>query len=287
MMLRFQLKDPGGLQLEHEGKLEKFTSRVANELVDIGGKATELHDIWNRIWTKVSDLSRSKQRPLRLLIDLSTCPRFYSLGVIAGALRTGIAQAVTVLYAEGKYGKKPLPLNMEYPFTVGQWRANPVPFLLGNADPTKKKHFIVSVGFEGRRTARALAKEDPDRVSVLFPKPGVRPGYVKQAWERNKETIEEYSIPKRNIVSAPAGDAIAVWQRLANARLERPNYEEVSYLCCGTKPHSLGMALRAASLDFPTVLYNLPEAHSFVDVWPTGVYWRYEIRDLSSMPTLP
>jgi hypothetical protein len=199
----------------------------------------------------------------------------------------GLAQTVTVLYAEGKYGQAPVPLTMDYPFTVGHWQALPIPFLFGHAFPTKKKHFIVSVGFEGRRTARVLSKEDPDRVSILFPKPGVRKGYVEQAWERNSETIKEYRIPKSNIINAPAGDAIAVWKSLAEARLERPGLEEVSYLCCGTKPHSLGMALRAACLDFPTVLYNRPEAHSFVDVSPTGVYWQYDIRDLSSFPMIP
>ena len=287
MILRFNLKDPGGLQLHHEAQLEGFASRICHDILDIRGDATALREMWGRIWTTISHLRHEKRRPLRLLIDLSTCPRFYSLGVIAGTLRSGLAQSLTVLYAEGKYGKTPLPLNVEYPFTVGHWRANPVPFLLGSAAPTKRKHFIVSVGFEGRRTARALAKEDPDRVSVLFPKPGTDRGYVKQARERNSATIEEYRIPKRNIVNAPAGDAVAVWKNLSEANLERPDLEEVSYLCCGTKPHSLGMALRAVCLDFPTVLYNLPEAHSFVDVWPTGIYWKYELRDLSSFPIIP
>jgi hypothetical protein len=287
MMLRFNLKDPGGLQIEHEQKLERFAGRVASEFLDIKGDATALRNMWDRIWSAMTELRRGKRAPLRVLVDLSTCPRFYSLGMIVGVLRAGIAQTVTVLYAEGKYGKTPIPLTVDYPFTVGHWQAHPVPFLFGNAAPTRKKHFIVSVGFEGRRTARVLSKEDPDRVSVLFPRPGVRRGYVEQAWERNKETIEEYRIPKSNIINAPAGDAIAVWKNLANASLERPGLEEVSYLCCGTKPHSLGMALRAACLDFPTVLYNRPEAHSFVDVWPTGVYWQYEIRDLSSFPMIP
>jgi len=286
IVLRFDLKDNRGLQVQHEKLIDNFAFQTASNVIPLSGDATALRSFWTKIWMTVTSLRTRKKTPWRVLIDLSTCPRFYSLGLLAGLFREGLAQTVSVLYAEGKYGTKPQPSTADYPFTVGHWEAEPVPFLLGNSRPTKKKHFVVSVGFEGRRTARVLAKEDPDRVSVLMPKPGVRPGYVTETWRRNKETIDEYCIAKERIVNAPAGDAISAWKKLTEAGLEEPENEEVLYLCCGTKPHSLAMALRAICLEYPTVLYNRPELHSFMDVFPTGVYWQYDLRDLSSFPTL-
>ena len=80
-----------------------------------------------------------------------------------------------------------------------------------------------------------------------------------------------------------AGDAISVWKDLTESALERPECENIYYLSCGTKAHALGMALRAACLQFPCVLYNVPERHNYVEVTPTGQYWGYRIRDLSIM----
>src|ERR1700682_3552948 len=100
-------------------------------------------------------------------------------------------------------------------------------------------------GLRGVKTARALEKADPDTVSVLMPVPGVARRYSAETLKRNQEVIDRYCIPKRQIVSAHAADAVGAWKNLAKAKLERPRDEEVSYLLCGTKPHSLAMVLRA------------------------------------------
>ena len=65
--------------------------------------------------------------------------------------------------------------------------------------------------------------------------------------------------------------------------MEREAQESVYYLCSGTKPHALALALRALCIGSPTVMYNLPERHSFVEVEPSGVYWTYGIEDLATL----
>ncbi|MGA8026637.1 MAG: hypothetical protein WB992_05785 [Bryobacteraceae bacterium] len=191
---------------------------------------------------------------------------------------------MSVLYCEGIYQPKVDSAEVEcpeYPFSIGEWDTLPIPFLEGRRAPGRKKYVMVSVGFEGSKTFRVLSREDPDRVSVLFPDPGSEQGYPAIAEEQNKLLIETYNVPPAQIVRANAADAIAVWKELSESALERPESENTYYLSCGTKAHALGMALRAASLESPCVLYNVPERHNYVPVIPTGRSWLYEIRDLS------
>jgi hypothetical protein len=164
---------------------------------------------------------------------------------------------------------------------VGEWDTVPIPFLEGRRAPGKKKYVIVSIGFEGSKTLRVLAREDPDRISVLLPDPGSKPGYPAIAEEKNKPLVEMYNVPPDQIVRTNAADAISAWRELGQAALERPEGENTYYLSCGTKAHALGMALRAVCLEFPCVLYNVPERHNYVQVTPTGQYWTFQIRDLS------
>jgi hypothetical protein len=282
ILLRFTTKDDFGFQAGHEQSVEAFLKKYSKEVFVIEGDAVKLAEVWSSLWQAVISVVERNHCPLRVLVDLSTCPRYYSLGFIAGLLQLGLARMVTVFYAEGQYLNHTAAHPIDYPFTVGQWSATAIPFLKGSPDALKQKAYIVSAGFEGVKTSRVLAREDPDRVAVLFPDPGVRPGYVDEAWNRNKEIIDQFRIPNEQIVRAPAGDAVGAWKALTRANLERAEDESVYYLCSGTKPHSLGLGLRAICLGFPTVMYNLPERHTFVEVTPSGVFWAYHIVDLTT-----
>ena len=85
------------------------------------------------------------------------------------------------------------------------------------------------------------------------------------------------------IVRAPAGDAVKAWKQLDDAGLERPTEENTYYLCSGTKPHALALGLRAMVLEYPTVLYNIPDEHKVTKTIPRGRYWRYDITDVTSI----
>ncbi len=283
ILLRFSTRDAFGFQLKHEEAITSFLKSRCQEVSVIQGDAVQLSEVWSLLWKNTTEIIKSSKQPLRVLVDLSTCPRYYSLGFIAGILRFGYAHTATVFYAEGVYksGSKAALID-DYPFTIGHWNATAIPFLAGSPDALKQKAYVVSVGFEGLKTARVLAREDPDRVSVLFPDPGSQPEYVSATWSRNKEIIDQYRIPTNQIIRAAAGDAVAAWKSLSIAKLERFETDSLYYLCSGSKPHALGLTLRAICTDYPTVMYNLPERHSFVEVEPTGVFWAYEINDLST-----
>lgn len=282
IVLRFAAKDDFGFQLRHEAAIDKFLASHSTVVSNIEGDAANLADMWSALWRESTIIADQNEGPLRVLVDLSTCPRFYSLGLIAGMLQFGLAASVTVFYAEGRYNKGGAPLPIDYSFTTGTWSSTPIPFMRGWPDALKRKSYIVSVGFEGAKTARVLAREDPDRIALLFPDPGAQPLYSDETWQRNKEIIDHFRIPEDRVIRAAAGDGIAAWKALTVANLERPDDESNYYLCSGTKPHALGMTLRAICLGYSTVLYNLPERYNFLEVNPSGIFWTYEIRDVTT-----
>jgi hypothetical protein len=214
-------------------------------------------------------------------MDLSACPRYYSLGVAAAAFAQRIAYELTFFYAEAAYtvgGKKDSPV-----FTDGRWATVAIPFLSGLFDPGKKTFYLVSVGFEGEKTFRAVSRADPDRVSILFAKPGFQPSYEKLALRANRDLIREFVVPKRQIINAPGADAIAAWKTLDEKGFDSEKSENCFYMCCGTKTHALALALSAIASGYPAVLYNVPEEHHVHATKASGVYWTYVLRDMTAI----
>ena len=158
-----------------------------------------------------------------------------------------------------------------------------MPGLEGEYDPAKARFYLLSVGFEGAKTLRVVTRADPDRVSVLFPEPGYFPEYSKRTRIDNDALLRRFRVPRDQVVCATAADAIGAWEALHRNNVERPDLENSYYLCCGTKPHSIALALRAAALRTPAVVYNVPEEHKVVQIRAAGLYWRFNI-ELTSFP---
>lgn len=284
ILLLFSGHDPAGYRLRNERRLAEFARTSCKRALPVSGASLSLEETWRSLWDAIRQVAMKAQRPLRIALDLSTFPRFYSLAAIAGCLRLGYASNVSVFYSEGEYSPSSDESEpAEYLFSGGEWTTVPIYYLEGRRAPSRKKYIVVSVGFEGSKILRVLSREDPDRISVLFPDPGTRAGYPTITDEKNKPLLEMYNVPPEQVVRAHAADAIAVWKGLGQAALERPATENTYYLSCGTKPHALGMALRALCLGFPCVLYNVPERHNYLRVTPTGRYWTYHLQDLSIM----
>lgn len=281
LLILFSLRDSQGLRDEHDSVLKSFINGACAEVQIIEGNSIALQEIWGQLLTACVKLRRAIGRPLSILIDGSACPRYYLLGLAATALGTGMAATVTVTYAEGLY-----PVNLEggpedIVFTQGHWKLVAIPGLEGRYSPGLKRFFLVSIGFEGWKTMRAVTRADPDRVSILHASPGTNEAYGERAKHDNADLIEYYRIPCDQILSAPAGNAIAAWKALTLGSVERPTLENSYFLCSGTKPHSLALALRAMSIRTPAVLYNLPEAHQVLPIKPNGTYWRFDIDSLT------
>ncbi len=261
--------------------LRAYANRVSNSSGIIRGASEDLNAVWGRLSDQLVSTFRQIGRPLSLLVDLSASPRFYSLGLLAYGIGQGLVRKVTFLYAEATY-QDPLSGRTSEVFTTGRWETVPIPLLLGECDPEKGRHYMVSVGFEGSKTLRVVTRAEPDHVSVLFPDPGYENEYVATTTRKNSELIEQFSVPESRIVRRSAGDSIAAWEAMGRNNLDEPEKYNNYYICCGTKPHSLALALRAMALGHPTVLYNKPDRHRESIITPSGKYWRFDIVDLSA-----
>ena len=271
-----------GLREKHDPLITEFLHSRCEATGLIEHASEDLDGLWNQLWTATWATYAEIGRPLDVLLDLSTCPRYYAMALLAGGFRKGIISRLTCFYAEGRYPDSG-PANENEQFTAGRWETRPIPSLIGTADPGKQRLYVVSVGFEGSKTFRAVTNDDADRVMVLFPRPGVLPEYPDRTRTSNLVLYEEYDLQDADEIVAPAGDAVAAWRALVEHHPTRPT-ENPFYLCCGTKPHSLGMALHALIDERVTVLYAKPASHKEFEIVPLDSYWTFEIRD-TSLPT--
>lgn len=280
LVIFFAQRDRHGLRERHDARLLEFARERSDLVTEVVGDSLEIQKIWSQLLVAMVDLHHRLKRPLRILVDGSSCPRYYLLGIVATSLSSGLASHVSVTYAEGRYPTRQLGSPEDIAFTRGQWKSVAIPALEGRYSPGLKRFMLVSIGFEGWKTMRAVARADPDRVSVLHGNPGTNDDYATRAMEDNAQLIQFYRIPAEQILTAPAGDAIAAWKALSIDSIERAD-ENSYFLCSGTKPHSLALGLRALISGSPAVLYNLPEAHQAVAIEPNGNFWRFDIESLT------
>lgn len=277
--LSFIRKDSYGLQDAHHREILQFLGNNLERTTSCVVDSLDIDSAWTELWARIRSVCVTIGRPLRLLFDLSVCPRYLALASFATLVGNGLLDTVTFHYAEGAY---PIGGRRELLFTGGRWNPVGVQGLCNVVMPDRKRLYVVSVGFEGDMTLRTVTRSDPDRVSLLFPDPGTRTEYVQVARDANSELIQSYLIPEAEIARAAAGDAVQAWKSLSEKAFERPD-ENVSYLCCGTKPHALALSLRCLSRGDGTVLYNRPEDHLVVEAVPSGVFWRFDCRDVACL----
>lgn len=283
VLILFTDRDKGGARDKHDAILQTQVRNHAKNVTIVEGRSIDIDIVWERVFDHILTIYEQKKRPLRVLLDSSTCPRYYVLAIVGACMAEGITERISVTYAEGTYPDQVTGRHgaEEIKLTDGHWSAVAVPYYEGSYSPGKNRFYLISVGFEGWKTLRVVSRADPDRVSVLFPTPGFKPEYAERTKNDNDDLIRLFCIPDDQIVSAAAGDAIGAWRSLTDASLERKDSENAYFLCCGSKPHSLALGLRALALGYPAVLYNLPEGHSAVSVVSNGIFWRYDLKSTS------
>jgi hypothetical protein len=285
----FDDKDEGGFRNNHDDLLKTWMAQKTANYETIGGSSTDVLNSFSTLFNMLTKISLNYERPINVLFDLSTCPRFISLSTVSKGFNLGIIKRIDYFYGECLY---PEPNDgilggvEEVVFTSGDWSTLPLEHCIGQFDPSNKALITVSIGFEGNKILRVLNVEDPDSVNILMPDPGFSEAYVKRVFEANLELIREYQVDKPHILRANAGDAVESWNILDLTIRDIPeNSVNHSYLCTGSKPHSLGMTLSAMANENIAVLYTLPKDHVFVNVHPLSKYWIYQVNNLT-VPTI-
>lgn len=269
------------LQKNHS-KVYDFFSSISTTCNVLEADTERLGQVYEHIralfWAAIDEPGRIA--PAKIFIDVSTCPRYFSLALLAEAFKSGQVDEICLGYSEGKYpDAKPSYNDLEeISFTDGAFQSVPVPGYYGEFEPSKGKLFLVSLGFDGWKTLNLLIRKEPERVVALLASPGGYSEYVERALLANNALIERFRIKDELILKATSGDAVEAWQRLTEANVERFDEENIYYLCSGNKPHSIAFALRAISLETPTLLYNSPVKYLPVEIDCSGSYWMYSVR---------
>jgi hypothetical protein len=289
ILFTFDDKDDAGFRNKHDDLLKSWMSKNIINSKTICGKSTDVESSFSLLFSMLTTISLSHEKPINILFDLSTCPRFISLSTLSKGFNLGIIKRIDYFYGECLY---PEPHDgilggvEEVVFTSGDWNTLSLEHCLGQFDPSSKVLITVSIGFEGNKILRVLNIEDPDSVNILMPDPGFSEGYVRRVLEANSELISEYQVDDSRILKANAGDAVASWRILDLSIQNTPeNSANHSYLCTGSKPHSLGMTLSAMANENVAVLYTLPKEHNFVEVRTVSKYWVYQVNNLT-IPTI-
>jgi hypothetical protein len=278
--LVFDDKDNDGIRDENDIILLKYAESISNKCYTVSGLSTDVDKVWNELFNTLLNVRQSTNRALSILYDLSCSPRFYSLTLLSTSFKFGLAKKVDYFYNECIYPEKVDELSKEeIPFTAGKWVSRHIRYLEGPQNPGKKNRFSVSIGFEGSKTLMILNEFEPDKVNVIIPNPGYTDGYVSRVRTANQELFKSFGVKTKDEVQAHAAEPISVWTEMVTRLAQNVNWND-TLLCAGTKPHSLGLALAAMTLNFPTLIYSLPSKHNPIFVKPSSRCWLYSITNI-------
>lgn len=283
VFVTFENRGVSGRRQKHDAAIIEWARTNAETVERVHGASEDVRAMWRDLRALIDRRRAALERPLRVLLDLSVCPRYLALATLQACIGTGVADEIVFTYAEAQYPAEQQRGDRYELFTSGRWETLAVPGLVGRYDPSLESHYVVSVGFEGSKTRRVVTRADPDRLTALFPDPAVAPDYVARTMSNNAPMFDEWGISASDLVRAGAADAVGAWRALVDCgRLEaNANY---FFLCAGTKPHALAMGLLALASGEPAVLYVKPATHKEADIRPSGTYWAYTVRDMTIAP---
>jgi len=279
-LIIFDNKDVNGKRDANDIELRKWAEQKFNKINILNGESVAVEECFSKLADLLLKSYLNLGRPLNILFDLSTCPRYIPLSTLARGFDLGFIKYIDFTYRECIYPTSEKGIvtgEEEIKFTKGQWSTIPISGLTSNASPSAMTEYIVSLGFEGNKTLQVINKADPEFVKVLTPNPGFVEDYNSRVIDDNAELLSTFSIDPNHFINATAGDAIEAWDMVDNYRNVSNKLNNYVYLCAGTKAHSLALTLSALCSDNTSVLYNLPLEHSYVDISMTDKYWLYSI----------
>lgn len=281
VVIRPLISDASGISESNEKSLLSLLKSRCDQLEIIDGPGVGAEGVWDRLYEIALGIAARSINSNVFLFDLSAMSRYYSMGLVGMAIRLGITARIDCFYAEGKYDAKHNVSDVV--FAGGKWERKTIPFLDGIGNPSLGWYYLVSTGFDGKWIKKLLLQEEPDRVGLLTPIPGVFKPYEQRCLDEIKPIVEEFAVPAEFQLKAHASDAVDAWRKISQFGRERWNDEQVAYLCCGTKPHALAMALRSLVHRSPAVLYFRPEKYTVIPVEEAGIFWKYSILDHSAL----
>lgn len=166
-----------------------------------------------------------------------------------------------------------------FSLTSGKWSTVTIPYLDGFSSPERPRHMLVSLGGEGTKTQALLEQYEPEIISLIYPVPGISDRYDRIVRSDNEGVEARFKGRISDRVDKSYGTVESVFQYCCDRFVNR-GAEDVYFLCCGSKPHSIGLALATRVLDGPTLVVRVPTSYMETDNQPTGVSYLYRARKI-------
>jgi hypothetical protein len=267
VLLSFADKGSSGACVQHERALRAYGKKIAGEVGTVNIDSHDPMASWLALRRVFVECYKRVGRPISVLVDLTSTPRYITLSLLGFGGRSGLLSRYTAIYATAsRYETLGKPDDGSIEFTRGRWYPSPIVGLGRPREAATRLHLVVSGGFEGAKTRKLTEALEPDRVSLVISAPGTSLENEKRAMEENRALVEAYRIPPEQIVGTPPFSLRETVERIQDLSLPTGSGDELrpeatAYLLCGMKPHALAMAIASFNVDVTAVFYALVDSH--------------------------
>jgi len=273
-------------KLHNTSILEKWLKENNSSVSTIvGSSSTDTQTNFETIKTYLVAKFREFGRPYSLTVDISCCPKSYISFLIAYGFSEKILGRLTFYYAHTDYESKSKASRAStdtiFKFTEGDWRTVQIPYLEGDYKPSYLRKLIVLMGAESNATENFLKRYQPDRTSLIVPRPGVT-DVIDAAVEASAKSLKKrLEIPRAQVIEVAPQDAAGAAEACSRLAENRSNVD-ISFVCLGTKPHCIGAALICLTKPNLTMICRSPRRYQHSPGNPNGFSSIYDIQDLSN-----
>lgn len=285
IMLSYKNKGSTGRSTESQELLSGFFALRMSDYILLDVDSAEMVPTWASVRQAVVDVYARLGRPLRIAIDLSSVPRYVSLGLLGFCARTGCASWMTFWYtAANSYAVEHETETVidTAKFTIGRWLPQPIPALSRPTAGGKPMHLIVSAGAEGSLTQRMVEDLEPGRLTVIYSNSDEN-DLLKWVKGENRSLEQAFVLRPEDAREWPLFDIGGLIAELlrdikVNDFDDRGRKVEHSLLVCGSKPHALAFAVAACMADVKNVFFGLAEVRRETTAAEIGSYYACDFR---------
>lgn len=278
----FTHQNKNGYDIECKSKfIEELNLHTSTESELLEFEYSKFNEFEDKINNIIYAELESKQRPLKIGFEISSCPRYYFLSVFSLCIDKNYTRDFSLFYSEGEYLNSEEEDDLNHYFNSYGENTKVIPYS-GSTKKLGRTVFVFSLGFESKFIIDEIMQHDPGHVIFLCANPGYTPEYEVNVENEIKRIVGFCELPDEMYTryNATAGDAISAWQKLEENVIVNQKNAHIAHYVIGTKPHCLAMTLNGLMNDNTSVEYRVAKKYKHRDVKPNGEFWRYDITNL-------
>ncbi|MFI2842022.1 hypothetical protein [Mycolicibacterium sp. PDY-3] len=286
MIIRYASAGTSGTSSTSYKLLESYFSiRTQRSPVVLSIDSALMIETWTEIRTALVHTYAELGRPLHIAIDLSSVPRYISMGLLGFGYKSGCAARMTFWYTAAKNYRALSDVERaadSSAFTLGAWLPQPIPALSKPTSGSAPMRLLISTGLEGSLTLGLVDDLEPARVQLVYSS-GNDPSLIARVREENSILESEYFIQDGDTLTWSLFDVEGLTGQIIKSLTticvdQHDRRLENSLLICGSKTHALAFAIAACQTDVKNVFFGLAESRREVTGDPIGPFFRCDLR---------